>query len=233
MPNYVITSEIENRLSAWQNYSQNKRPEATHPCITISREFGCEAYRVAKLLQEKLGHMGQPPHPWITLDRQLLERIAEESGISSTQLQYATQTSPLWASMRALFVKDATDPLQVFQYFKKAILHFAQEGHSVIIGRGGAFLTRHLPQSVHFRLVAPLEFRMQVLMQSQHLNEDQARAHIAEKQHQMNEFIQHFTNHSAADPVLYDLTLNNARNTPEQMTEIILDYMRMKNLLPQ
>ena len=51
--NFTITPGIEQRLASWNEHLRKQKQEAAglRPCITLSREFGCQAYPVAEALQ--------------------------------------------------------------------------------------------------------------------------------------------------------------------------------------
>ena len=102
---FTITPGIENRLRAWNEMAQRqpKEKEAL-PCITISREFGCQAYPLAEALHKRLNDLAGNEEQWIVLDRLLLEKIAEESGIAKSELQYITRVNPTFQSMITTFV---------------------------------------------------------------------------------------------------------------------------------
>ncbi|MBF0286464.1 MAG: cytidylate kinase-like family protein [SAR324 cluster bacterium] len=217
--NFTITPGIDQRMNSWQKKSKEHKPE-TAPCITISREFGCEAYPVAEKLQQKLSN--STGSEWLVLDAKLLDKIAEESGYSVADIQHAGDTNPIFHSMMSLFMgKQRPEQFEIFSYIKKAIRHFAKAGNCIIIGRGGVNITQNLSNCVHFRLVAPFEFRVKKLASIQDIDENEARQIIQERQNQRDDFINRFTGSSASDSSLYHLVINNGKYTPDQIAEII------------
>ena len=92
---FTITPGIENRLRAWDEMARREPPEKkiSRPCITISREFGCQAYPLAEILHKRLNELAEGEEDWIVLDRLLLEKIATESGFAKTELEYVTQVN--------------------------------------------------------------------------------------------------------------------------------------------
>ncbi len=217
--NFTITPGIDQRISNWQKTVEEKKTEMS-PCITISREFGCQAYPVAEKLQQKLS--ASRGIEWLVLDAKLLDKIAEESGYSVADIEHAGDTNPIFHSMVSMFMgKQRPEQFDVFPYIRQAVQHFAKAGNCIIIGRGGVNITKKLDNCIHFRLVAPLEFRIKKLMEIQNIDENEAIETIKERQTQRDEFISRFTGSTVSDSSLYHLVINNEKYTTEQIADII------------
>lgn len=229
---FTITPGIENRLSSWNNFAQKRKEEEQKPplSITLSREFGCQAYPVAELLEQRLNAKEESDNSWIVLDRKLLEKLAEDSGFSKTEVDQVSSTSPIFQSMISMFMgQHRAEQFEIFTYIKKAVRHFAGAGRCIIVGRGASALTQDFSNCLHIRLVAPLNFRVKVIMERLNMEEAEARQHIKTQQKHRDDFIHHFTKDSVADPSMYHLVFNNARNTPEQIATLIEQYIELRN----
>ena len=229
---FSITPGIDNRINAWNNFTSAKynAKGKAGPCITISREFGCQAYPVADLLYARLSEKAGKDVRWAVLDRILLERIAEESGFSKSDIDHVADHNPIFHEMVSMFMgKHRAEQFEVFTYIRKAVLHFAKAGNSIIVGRGAASFTQDLPNCIHIRLVAPIEFRIQNIMQGKNLDKKEAIEHIKENQERRDNFVQHFTDRHPNDPSLYHAVINNARYTPEEIVRIIECHLDIFN----
>lgn len=228
---YTITPDIEKRLSAWHNYVHSASKKRSKPCVTISREFGCEGYPVAEALVKAFESDKKSDSKWVILDQHLLEKLAIESGISTSEILKATSSSPFFQTLVSMFLgKTGPDHFEVHQYLRKAILHFANNGNTVIVGRGGAAIAAKVKSCIHIRIVAPLEFRVNRIMKIQKLTETEALKFVQNHQYQREEFVRHFTGQSLSDPTLYHLIFNNEKSTPTEIAEIINDYLVLKKL---
>ena len=87
MAKNVLIPSVEARLQGFievgrRNLHENMlgSDERRFPTVTLTREFGCEGYPVAQklqtLLQERSGH------PWVVMDRALLEAVARSHDLS-------------------------------------------------------------------------------------------------------------------------------------------------------
>ena len=221
----TITSEVEGRLSSWIKYVKDKveKRNEVFPSVTLSREFGCQAYPVAEALQKYLDAQNKDDLKWILIDRILLEKVAEESGISKSDLQYVLDVNTTFQTVvnTILGPSQRGEPFQVFSYIKKMVHYFSKAGKSIIVGRGAVCINQDLPNCLNVRLIAPLEFRKKIIMENLKITEDEAQAHINKNQSIRDDFITHFTGMDISSPYLYDLVINNARFNPEQIAEII------------
>ena len=230
---YTIPSSIEKRLQTWNEWAQRQAEDdkTLKPCITISREFGCQAYPLAEILYKRLNKLAEGKEEWTLLDRLLLEKIAEESGYSKPELEYVTKVNPTYRSMILTFMgKEHAEPFEVFTYIRKTIRYFAKTGNSIIVGRGGVCLTQDLPNALHVRLVAPLSFKVGIIMRNLDLTENEAREHIEARQGERDNFTRHFTNMDLTNPHLYHLIINNEKSTLEQIADIIITQLKSLTL---
>lgn len=229
---YRLIPEIEKRLNAWNEWAvrQAREKETPKPCVTISREFGCQAYPLAEALHARLNAEAASKAEWTVLDRLLLEKIAQKSGYAKAELEYITHVDPTFQSMITTFMgREHADPFEVFFYIKKTVRYFAKAGNSIIVGRGGVCLTQDLPHVLHVRLTAPMAFKLKIIMAYMGNSEEEAREHIEARQSERDEFTRHFTKMDLADPHLYHLLINNEKFTIPEITDIVTE--RLKGLL--
>jgi hypothetical protein len=74
-----LDARIAAHVHAWEKIkTAPAHPHETHPFITISREFGCEAWPLAQRLAEILNEKLRPAKPWVAYDRELLDKVARE-----------------------------------------------------------------------------------------------------------------------------------------------------------
>jgi len=230
---FTIPPGIEKRLQAWNEWVQHQAEEdrTPRPCITISREYGCQAYRLAESLYERLSELMEEGEEWTLLDRLLLEKVAQDSGYSQAELNYITLVNPAFQTMLTnIMGKEHANQLEVFTYIRKTVRYFARAGNSIIVGRGGVCLTQDLPNVLHVRLVAPLAFKIANIMKSLGFTEQEARENIKLRQGERNKFILNFAQMDIADPHLYHLLINNEKSSIKEITELILIRLASLNI---
>ncbi len=219
------TQQQEEKLQAWHRMQLKAEQGSIAPCVTIAREFGCQAYPLAEELISRLNAKTKGA-PWVIVGDQILDRVAELSGYNVDQIEKSQNTPSSLKAIFSMFLdKSRAEETEVFDHMLSAIRSFAQRGNCVIVGRGGAFAVQGLSHCLNLRLVAPSEFRIDKIMKSQGLSELEAIDYIALHQQQRDDFIRRFTNGSIADPLLYHMVINNAHMETAKIAEVVEEYM--------
>jgi cytidylate kinase len=198
-----------------------KRPPG--PTITLSRQFGCEAYpladRLKALMEEKTGAM------WTILDKALLEEMARSLDVSEIVAlggwekprfldDFFATFSPRWKTEKDHFRRLTTD-----------IAMLAAHGNAIIVGRGAAIITQSLSNCYHFRISGTLEFRIGSIAKRLGCNHAEAAETVAREEKRRDKFIRDFLDSDANDLSFYHLVFNNDKNSVERMARTIAGYL--------
>src|ERR1017187_718412 len=75
-----VQARIAAHVHAWEMVKPlgDKRRLETYPFVAISREFGCEALPLSQHVVQALNERCHPSVPWVSYDRELLDRVSEE-----------------------------------------------------------------------------------------------------------------------------------------------------------
>lgn len=204
--------------------------------ITISREFGCEGFELAETLVEKINAHGGAP--WTLFTRKMIEEACATELMEAQDIHAISEKR--W-SFKDWFV-DALVPkyLQsgsslVFQRMRNMILNLVDKGNCVILGAGSQILTQNLDpkkfHGLHFRITASYNWRLNRIEELYNLRREDAENMLRARQDARDKFIADFTSLNAADQSLYHVIFNNARNTPEMMAGLIIEYMKAAKAL--
>lgn len=222
---YILSVKDEARLAAWHHQARARKDEGrgTGPCITISREFGCQAYPLAAELAKRLGE------PWSVVDREILEEVAKVSNFSIEQIEKSRDTPPALKAIFAMFLDSShAEETQLFEHLRQEIRKFADAGNCIIVGSGGVFATHQMENCLHLRLVAPLQFRIAKIVKSHGMDEKQATDFVNLHQKQRDDFVSRLTGERLDDPLRYHLVLNNGTFSPEQMAVIAEKALQLR-----
>ncbi|MCK4501675.1 MAG: cytidylate kinase-like family protein [Desulfuromonadales bacterium] len=226
----IWTPQMEAQLLAWHQQHQAVDPVQPAPCITLSREFGCQGYPVAEALV-KLLNVRAAGEPWIVVGRQIIDEVAELSGYTVEQIEKSQDTSATLKAIFSMFLdRSRAEETEVFAYMRTVIRGFARRGKCVLVGRGGVLAVQDLPNCINLRLVAPLAFRIQQIMKTHNLSEPDAGKYIALHQQQRDDFIHRFGSGNIADPTLYHLVVNNAHLDVVDIAALADQYLSRYNL---
>jgi cytidylate kinase len=183
--------------------------------ITIARqaESGGEtvAERVAKDLGLSLVH------------RPLLERLITEHGLSGQELDESDET-------RSGVVVSGAAQVHV-DYVQALLLDLAGKEDLVLVGRGGQFLFRDCPWSLHVKVVADLGARRSALQQAQALADADAEALLAEVDRQRSEWVRQHYGADWQDPAHYDLIVRSDRLGVEGAAAVICRAAELGGIL--
>ena len=120
--------------------------------ITISREFGSGGRTIGKGVAEKLGYA--------FYDRELIERIAEESGLSREYIETHGESSPSRNIFAYAFVGRDASGNSVGDYLWRAqrdiIENLAEKGNCVIVGRCADYILRNRADCLHIFIHADM-----------------------------------------------------------------------------
>ncbi|MGH2500948.1 MAG: AAA family ATPase, partial [Ktedonobacterales bacterium] len=95
-------------------------------------------------------------------------------------------------------------------------------GQSVIVGRGSQIILRNRRDTLHVRIVAPLEQRMSYVMLRENLSRAEAQQRITQRDQERRRYLISTYRHAPDDARLYDITLNTAVLDLDSCVELIV-----------
>lgn len=234
-----LPSRAEQNLEAQIRVaSRLKNLAASHgnpvvPFVTISRQFGCEAVALAETLALKFDALENlEPGSWQVYSKRLIEAMADQ------QYSYDQLIAALGTKARSA-IEDFFDTifgqpsdLKLLHKLVKTMRATAALGRCIIVGRGGAIVTRDLPGGIHVRLVASEEYRLNRLVERQVWTLEEARTQMKEQDNYRHSFYQKYLHRDSNDPEIYDLVLNAGRLTQNEMAEQVVALMKARQLSP-
>jgi hypothetical protein len=191
--------------------------------VTISRQTGSGAHVVAEKLARFLqDHIPEDACPWTVFDQNLVERVLEEHNLPRK----------LAGFMREDRISEASDTLDelfglhppswtLVRKTAETILHLADLGQVIIIGRGASVITGKLDSVLHVRLVGSLDRRAEYIQQQHHLDPKAARAFIHREDRARAGYLKKYYGRDIEDPLLYHLVINTDRATPDEVARLI------------
>ncbi len=185
--------------------------------ITISREFGSGGRTIGKKTAEALGIP--------CYDRELLEKIAKESGFDEKYIQEAGEYAP-GGFLAAAFSHSATGPnnadyLWNIQY--KIISQLAQEGPCVIVGRCADYILRDKADCLRVFIHADMDFRAKRIVEVYGEREQSPEQRLRDKDKRRAAYHRFYTDMKWGHAQNYDITLNSGRVGIDKCVEIIKD----------
>jgi len=233
MPDNLIIPSVDLRIGSLEEYNRRQKEKAAlhhrklkpRPCITISREYGCEGYSVAERLRELM--MKKTGDEWILIDKAILEEVARRHNISEEILQTLGENNRILDEILATFSPRWKSDQEYFTLLSRHVVALAEQGNVIIVELGGAVITRHFEHSYHFRVYGSDRFKTATLACRLNLETEEAEILMKRKQKALEHFTRDFLNHNDHDPALYDIQFNNDRCNPEKIAQIIAGYVAL------
>lgn len=219
--------------------------------ITISRQFGSGGDQIADRLCKILGYQ--------QFDKTLILQAAAEAGISEQEIyDYSEENHKVRSFLDRLFSRttvmgmgmgstwvdfgdnylpqpELLNEAAMQALVQKAIRSAYQMGNMVILGRGSQILLQKDPDTLHIRIEAPLEDRIQnvkewLKAEKQTFQADveirrEAQDLIFERDAASQDYIKQFYQADWATPTLYHVVLNTGKLSLERATQIIVDLV--------
>jgi cytidylate kinase len=238
----LIETDLD-RCRAYLDYQRDhpKQPSAAGvwpppgPAITISPQTGAGAGEVARQLAEILER--EEPEgrsPWGVFDRELVEHTLEQHHLPKTLAR-------LMPEDRRSFLDDVVDEIiglrppswELVPMLIKSVLHLADAGNVILVGRGAGVVTRAMANMFHVRLIASLEKRIERVQKLENLSPKEAARFIARRDRGRGRYVRaHFHTH-VDDDLNYHLVVNTDLLPPPDAADLIAQGARKCFRQPQ
>jgi cytidylate kinase len=194
-------------LEGGRNGPESKRG---YRVVTISRQAGCGALVVGENLAKHLqSHAPKDGRAWTVFDRNLVAKVLQDHELPERLARFLTEdkTSDLTDTLDELFGLHPPSWLLVRQT-AETILHLAELGQVIFIGRGANLVTGRMHDAFHVRLVGTFEKRLEHVQAYNHLEAKAAREFILREDRGRERYLRKYFGQDIADPLLYHLVIN-------------------------
>jgi cytidylate kinase len=114
----------------------------------------------------------------------------------------------------------------VFETECEILKGIAAEESCVIAGRLGFFLMKDHPNHISVLIQAPKDYRIARVMEKQGLSREEAEKAIDKVDKLRENYVKHYADTSRYDARNYDLVINSAGKTEDEIASLILSYMQ-------
>ena len=233
------TPALDKYINAQVKYWQHKKNSLKEPpeekslrqFITISREYGCSAYSIAKEIVKTFNEADKTPEPlWAAYERQVLDRVMEEMDLSSSLVKTLTDDAlrDLTDILKSAF-SDLPPQVAVYQKLAQTIRILAAHGNVIIVGRASNVITRGMKGGYHVQMVAPMEYKVDNVMKFKNVSKKEAEKLVIDNTARRENYIREYVKFDVTDPHNYDLIINLANTTVKGVAHLIIEGMKLKN----
>ena len=190
--------------------------------ITIGREYGSGGHEIGEMLAEELG--------FTFYNKDLISKIAEnlcvsEEFVRNTDAGHVRRNIfqeffPIWSN-------DAIDQEKyIFEEQGKFIKKLAEEGNCIIAGRRADFYLKDNPNAVHLFFYAPMECRVERIMNKYDLSREEAIKKIEGMDRKRKNSYEYTTGRKWGVRQNYDRMIDTSTFSKEQVVKEIADLIR-------
>jgi len=199
------------------------RPAIVRQAVTISRQAGCGALVIGQKVAEYLQNRSTTDAvPWTVFDRNLVQKVLEDHDLPKRLAGHMPED-------RILQISDILEELcglhppswYLVKQTADTILHLAELGNVILIGRASNIITSRLDYVFHVRLIGSLKKRLEHVQQFNQLNREQAMECIRSRDTGRRRYVKKYFHKDIDDPLLYHLVINTDLVPCEHAARII------------
>lgn len=206
------------------------------PTVTISREYGCPAKRLAGMLSSALNRRemeNYSKHQWQWIGKEILDESARELNLNPDMIREVAnkeESGLVDEIVMSLSHKYYPGDHKVKKTMGEVIRSFAEQGQVIIVGRGGIAITRDIPNSLHIKIQAPLEWRVNDVSKRHMISLAEARKKIQTIDAQRNKICEFFEG-AKIDNSAFDVIFNYMSLDEEDIIAAIIRLMESKDMI--
>jgi cytidylate kinase len=211
------------------------------PVVTISRECGCSANRIATKLSKILtgyNYLSETKTDveWKWVSKEVIEMAAGELEMHPGRIKKNISPDKAKQSIHDLTVAfskskvyDANDQ-QSIDTAKVLIRSIAEEGHYIIVGRAASIIAQDIPKRLSVKLQAPLEWRINRIMQISNLSWADAQDYVLGIDRQRNQFVEKVAGRQL-DNNDFDLIFNYSTMLDDHIVDVMVNVLKNKKII--
>ncbi|MDA3818542.1 MAG: cytidylate kinase-like family protein [Prolixibacteraceae bacterium] len=211
----------------------NSNPfENPGPVVTFSRAAGCSVKNITQMLQQRLNSISKQSK-WEIISKEVLHESAERLNIDHETVQTIfniSDRSLLDDIVNAFVSRDYHLERKMLNTVVNVIYSFGIEGTKIIVGRGGNTICSSIDKSLHIRIDAPLEWRIQSVMDSKNLSRDKARSYINHLEANRRNYRQMIKG-KATKCDDFNITFSKIKFTDEEIVDLVIEAMKIKKII--
>lgn len=207
-------------------------PCGAGPVVTISREFGCPSKLIAQMLTEALNKRYPKGSRWRTINKEVVEESAHRLDRNATDVHYliSAGNKGLVEDILSSFSQSYVSSVRLRKTLTTVIRMFAQQGHIVLVGRGGAGILQGCQNTLHIRLMAPLPWRIEELSARKQISRLEAQKLAVDMDQKRSSLLELMAG-SRPQPTLFDVIYNCSTLSCSEVVMSVLGVMEARQMV--
>ena len=200
--------------------------------ITISREYGAEGSRLARMVAEALG--------WHLIDNEVVDEVARRAGMSRAEVAQKEERGATFVERlaRALVASspevlgqvdiDApeAEEAMLVRVTEQVVAEACARGNTVMVGRAAVAVVGPRTDVLHVKVVAPVSHRAEVVAKRKGISPEAAAQEVKENDAHRGRYHKQWYSRDWSDPRNYHLVVNTSWLGVERAAEVVVDAVR-------
>ncbi len=210
------------------------------PVVTISRQSGCSAQRIAIKLSKILtgySYMSdtKTDAEWKWVDKEIFEEVVNDiiEEVKSGEYDDTDEAVKMLGQVAKAFsnetIYDISDD-RLIDTFKGVVCRLACKGRTIIVGRSAGVILREVPNKLNVRLEAPMEWRINRIMQLRDFTQAEAVKYVKEMDTKRDTFIERIIGRKATNDD-FDVIFNYASLQDDEIIDAIVNILKNKKIV--
>ena len=199
-----------------------------HIIINVGRQLGSGGHDIGRMLALDF----QAKY----YDREILNLAAKESGLSEKIFEQNDEKKGFFRGLLNLGVphlggggdKPGLTQESLFQFQSEAIQKAAKEGSCVFVGRCADYVLRDFSNVVNIFITASIGYRIEQIMNKQHLDFDAAQKFIEQKESDRASYYNYYTGKKWGAAESYDLCIDSSILGFVETEKLIAEFIRKR-----
>jgi cytidylate kinase len=233
---------MENRLFEYMNkrigadFIPLNTIKESGPVITISRQTGCGARGIAWSICEELNKRQQivkGESRWRFISREILQESASQLNLDPAALKNVIDDKNrgmMDQIVEALSTHSHKSDQKILKTVYDVIRQFGNNGNVVIIGRGGASICRDIKLSLHIKLIAPEDWRIEEIARRLNFSKAYATQYVHKRDVERDLLVTKLFGEKP-DSSSYDVEINRSRFNEKELANAIIQLALIKGLI--
>ncbi len=210
------------------------------PFITISRQAGCSAQRIAIKLSKILtgySYMSETKTDaeWKYVDKDYFTEVVNEmiDEVKNGEFSDADEAIRSLKQVERAFSDESIYEIsdeQLIKTLKGVICRLANQGRTIIVGRSAGVILKDVPNKLNIRLEAPADWRIHRVMQLRDLSWSEAEGYIKSTDTKRDTFIEKIIGRKAENND-FDVIFNYASMADDYIVDAVINILKNKKII--
>jgi len=210
------------------------------PCVTISRQAGCSAQRIAIKLSKILtgySYMSDTKTDveWRWVDKDMFSEVVEDmvNEINKGDFDDAKEAIQLLHEVAQAFAEETIYDIsdeKLIRTLKSVVCRLASLGRTIIVGRSAGVILKNVPNKLNIRLEAPSDWRINRIMQIKDFSQAEAAEYINNMDKKRDSFIEKIIGRKAENND-FDVIFNYASLEDDEIVDAVINILRNKKII--